>query len=897
MAARRPRGVAGRVALLALVAALLVPPAAPARTVRVFAVGPKLDLAWLESRTTFHDKLLALTDRRLRGPGAPPVQDGADDVASHLLGPADPARPVETARDLVAWPEDLGLFAALTGERSAPARGSGSLEGAIVTLIGLYPQQTGYYSSRYPGIADRVPQVRLLELALTDTFARTVVETYAEIADRYDVWLTAGVNMAQDWQVVCRDRDAFNAARPPRLPGGVLCQEESPDKVSVLGDPFEPGRDYAYEAVTSRASNMALVFDPAGRLVSRQVKEYTTPVELPGQLDLVPGEVSGGLEPLRTPVGTLGFVTSKDAWMPDVVSKLDQGHVDVLVQPEFFVNDLVGPEGMWAPDTLRASGYSDLLRHPSIETLVLPELTGNVFDFSADAQQHIAVEPRGRAATREVGFLAGQPPGPGLADVMPWVVPDPIRRGEPFAERRRRLAEAGLALRPGSGVPCADPGRPAPCENGHPEGTIHRDVTVDRRPRRRRYRGPLARTRFSRSRPVAPSKRPQRNAAVAVAGRRVLLAYEERRGGRDQVAVVRSGDGGRTWSRPVHPTGRRAGATDEWWPAVALGPSGRATVAWVDSSTGRRRVHYARSRDGGRTFAKPRPIDPSPPSGVAQWRPALAQGRGDLVHAAFVDERERSADDDLPQAHVYYSRIRRGRAEAARRLDTGAPLPLAAKHDNSWAPRVAARGDRVLIAWIDFLRYDWDVLARESTDGGATFGDQRDVSNAPEDDPATAEVEQAESLADSPHVALGARAPLVAWTDWRKRDSTATRPHQAYDTYVAAPGGRNRQADPYGSRPVSTFSPSICTTRGDDALVAFQDASRGHGDVRVRALRGGVPSGPALRVDDTGARAIGAWRPELGCSGDRVLAVWEDERDGPPQVYAARSRAGRLGGG
>jgi len=102
----------------------------------------------------------------------------ADDVASHLRGPADPRRPVSTASDLVTWPEDIGLLAALTGQRAAAARSSGSLTNAIASLLASYAPQNGYYAGRFPDVAARTPQVRLLALSLTDTFARTAVETF-----------------------------------------------------------------------------------------------------------------------------------------------------------------------------------------------------------------------------------------------------------------------------------------------------------------------------------------------------------------------------------------------------------------------------------------------------------------------------------------------------------------------------------------------------------------------------------------------------------------------------------------------------------------------------------------------------------------------------------------------
>ena len=83
--------------------ALLLGAAGPvhAKTVRVFAVQPKLDLAWMQSRATYHDKMLALADKGLRAAGKPLVQTGADDFASHLR---------KDGRNLVVWPEDIGLF-------------------------------------------------------------------------------------------------------------------------------------------------------------------------------------------------------------------------------------------------------------------------------------------------------------------------------------------------------------------------------------------------------------------------------------------------------------------------------------------------------------------------------------------------------------------------------------------------------------------------------------------------------------------------------------------------------------------------------------------------------------------------------------------------------------------
>jgi hypothetical protein len=75
----------------------------------------------------------------------------------------------------------------------------------------------------------------------------------------------------------------------------------------------------------------------------------------------------------------------------------------------------------------------------------------------------------------------------------------------------------------------------------------------------------------------------------------------------------------------------------------------------------------------------------------------------------------------------------------------------------------------------------------------------------------------------------------------------------------------------------------------------FQDASKGQNDIRMVRMRKGARRGRAYRVDDAGPHAGNAWRPRLVCNGARALALWEDERDGPAQIYFARVKLARLG--
>lgn len=862
-----------------------VPEAADAKRVRVFAVGPKFSLDWVDTRAHFRDKLFALADADRRKAPAPGVQRAAGDVKSRLLGPADPARPAATARDLVTFPEDLGLLAAFTGSRGRQARGSADLTGSILSLIGAYSTVAVHYTARFPELSSRpFPPTRLLAVSLTDTFVRTGVETFAALADELNAYLVAGVTLAQDWRVVCTSKATYRAP-----PGAGPCDVANPALVAQLRDPDEPSRTYAYEATTSKASTMALVFDPDGKLVAKTVKAYLTPIELPGQLDLVPGDVSG-VQAIPTPVGRLGIVTSKDAWMPDITAKLDQQRTEILIQPEFFVGDTVRTTGPWAPDNIQGSGPSDVLRHPSVKALVLPQLTGNVFDFSADSQQAIVVKP-GTGGRTVVGAMVGQPPAPGYGVVGRWSVPDDTLAGETFAARRNRLGVAGEAMLPTSTTACPDALVAGPCRGGQVEDVIFGDVQVGvpavaRRPRLKQA-GPRP---FTASRPIAPTGRPQRNASLASLGRTVVAAYEQD----DRVFVARSRDQGARWERPVPVTG--VVDADQWWPSASVGPDGRVWVAWQEG----RRVRVtstpagAASRRAALRFEAPA----AAPAGAAargeggpprQWRPSLASTGAGTAYLAWVDERTRFTGDDLPQAGLYGATVSAaGGVGTAQRLDRrDAVATLAGTLDNAWAPSVAARGARVLVTWVDFRGYDWDVSARESGDGGASFGAERTVNPTPED---------VEALDDTPRAALTRTGrPLVAYTDWFKDARSFAAPSSLYDTRLAGLTEQPVQADDHGPRHVSTFAPALADTAAGDALVAWQDAATGVAKVRLARVRAGTGArGRVLRVDDGGAAQVNRSRPAIALAGTRAVVAWEDERDGPPQLYAGRVTVSRV---
>jgi hypothetical protein len=280
-------------------------------------------------------------------------------------------------------------------------------------------------------------------------------------------------------------------------------------------------------------------------------------------------------------------------------------------------------------------------------------------------------------------------------------------------------------------------------------------------------------------------------------------------------------------------------------------------------------VVWTRSTDGGATFEPQHAVD----SPAETWRPSIAATGAGTAYLAWIDTRDRFTLDDLPQAALYGARLPDG---VAARLDSTAPPDdLARTLDNAWAPSVAARGNAVVVSWIDFRSYDWDVRARSSADRGATFGPEGPVNLQPK---------AIESLEASPHTAIGRGGPMVAFTDWSKSPRSARRPSSLYDIALDMPGGRPRKVDGTGTRHVNAFWPALAAV-GADALVAWQDMRRGPADIRIARVAHGI--GRSRRIDGRGTTG-NAWRPALAAGGGHAIAAWEDSRDGPSQVYVRR---------
>lgn len=880
-------------AVLAVLA--LVPRPAAAAPVRVFAVGNEVRVEDVVNVQAFRNKMFALVDAAFPNRGDY-VQAGVGDVASHIQ-PADGSAP---ALVLVNFPEDVGLVAAMTGTRGAAARSSISTGGAFLALLTSYSSRINYYRAKFPNLET----FQALLLALTDVNYRVVYETYRDIATTYGVYVSAGVNVAEARRVESAD---------------------DPTLVSTLRDSDEPLRPYAYEAVAPQVYNTTMIFRPDGQVIVPDGnggvlaapsetggvlrgsinKSYLVPLEL-DLLSLAASPVRD-LDVLDTPLGRLGVVISKDAWMVDVNERWDAKRANLLIQSEAF--------SAWAfsdsddgPDVLKEGGFGALQRFPNLLYNVTPALVGNLIDVTFDGQSSIL----GKRAAVASGPLSatnawiGQNPDDGFLAIAPWVIDDPGIANPALtrAQRRVQLAATGDLLKPKSTTLCPTTLTVGACRGGYRESIVFADVdTPGARVLSPPDAGPRVPTSFGTSVQVnATESTPaiQRHPRAAAANGRLYVVWDDDRDGYENVYMALSTDGGATFGGDVKVSSHPAGAVVETFPHIAVAPAqGRVYVTWQEFATGRNddagRVMLARFDMAGTRLGPDVRVD-SGADAYGKWTPQVVVDRTGDPTVVWVDERD-PGPDGVQFEHVYFAHsddLGATFRPNARVDDVGirrgvVPDPLAVKLDNRWRPSVAIRNRRLFVAWADFRNYNWDIYSSRTS-----LTQKRPSKNVRVDDFAALE-----RLNTEPTIVVDEKSGLasVAWTDIRARESDSNIFFTRATKRNAAAFEPSRQLD--DSRLGFDADVDTPTTQSHPDMkiadrtlcVAWQDDRNGTNDVYFkRSLDGGATFGAEERVDDAGAGASAQTAPAIAIdasSGTRCYVVWEDTRNGNSDLFVA----------
>jgi hypothetical protein len=779
--------------------------------VRLVAVGLRLEPARVASLGTFAASLRPVVDG---------VVPAADEVAT-----------------LIAFPEHTGLLAMLTGAPGAEARaalgaGAGTVD-ALTALAVAYGDQLGHYATRFPQVRSAGT---LLHLALTDTLVHVLVETFGGLARTRRQWVSVGTALA-DWAPV---------AGPPAA--GLVR--------------LDPDREYAYAATSPAVRNRNLVFGPDGRLVTVQDKAYLVPVERDADAGLGLAALPlDRIEVAQLPIGRLGSVISKDAWMVDVNERLDQLGAQVLVQPEAFdrwgevdrgrTADGLHVADLWPPDKFQRGGWWMVQRHPSFRVNVTPMLLGTLGDLHFDGQPLVAVPPP--AGGHGLGLL-GQPPDAGWAAVGPWWR-DPRPPAELADERRRRTA----------GRATSSPRAASPTDPGDVLAWTEIDVP----------RSGVAVPAPPRLPEADPSEEVLGTGSLLVPdltvdGDEVVLAAVAGDGsGRQEVVVTRRGHEG--WGPAVVVAPPEAGIAApfdrQWRPRVIATPGGLACVFLAfpveDWDL------FAVVGDGDRWAPPVRVDDAHSDAGVLRERghdaPVVVHDGDDLV-AVWSDLRWPWV---LPQIRAARSADGGRTWSPSVRIDggplEGRPDPLAPRDAGETRGQTAPSAIRtpagLVVAWQERVG-----------DGG----------------PTTWIIHDGGEGWTSPHRLADAGSP----SRWRPALAASGHTVWLVDEVASRDGGRHlevRVSEDGGRRwgpavPVDPSRPTSATQRravvvasGPTAVVVFEDDRDGQARILAAPLGADGPTGGPWRLDDAPAGAH-ARAPTAVGSRDTLVVAWQDTR-------------------
>lgn len=785
-------------------------------TVRICAVGLAIDATRTSTVSHFLDTIAARLD---------------DEVRRHPHAPT-----------LVSYPEHTGLAAMLVGPRAEQARqrlreGGATLDVLMALAVG-YGEVLGHEAERFP---EARSAGQLLHLACADVVVRTLVDGFSGLAAERGLWLSVGAALP-DWERAAAD------------------------------DPF--GRSYV--ASSPRVRNRNLLISPDDGLVTVHDKVYLVPTEADHEqgLGLHPASLAE-VAVAELPVGRLGTVISKDAWMPDVNERLDQLGAQLLVQPEAFDRwGLVDRDGevadLWPPDKFQRSGWWMVQRHPSLRASVAPMLLGHLGELSFDGQPLIAVpSPAGRPG---LGLL-GQPADRGWAAVGPWAgvdgeLADPDGRARFEAAARRRA--------PGSGDPS---------EGVVSEATVWADVILPDRPP-----------------PTASVARPARlPASVEVAPQPAA--------GPVQLVPDLTSDGDAIWLTWI------AAAPED-----ARGPQTQA-------------VHLARWRAHG--WIAPVRLSPGPetdaegPVADRRWRPRVAvhDDQPVVLHLGFPNDnwemlcsRHDGADVRVDDAHDRGG-VLRERLHDAPVLRTVGDRLLAVWSDLRWPwvlPQLrAAWSDDGGLSWSGSVRVDGgsldgqpDPLAPRSPDetSGQTAPTVALVSDevlvawqerdrdgcpvirfgGPGRIPSTLAVgEGGERVARPALLAMGSRVWLV-WERWEATGGAALLARCSED------GGGSWSVpwsvDPTRPTGVTQRNATLLASGAPDAPVLLVAEDDRHGTRGVVAATIGAQGadGRPIRLDDAPA-GTDALAPTATVAGHHLVVAWQDTRDGADRLRTLRA--------
>jgi hypothetical protein len=282
-------------------------------------------------------------------------------------------------------------------------------------------------------------------------------------------------------------------------------------------------------------------------------------------------------------------------------------------------------------------------------------------------------------------------------------------------------------------------------------------------------------------------------------------------------------------------------------------------AAWSDDRDGDYDIFYSLSTDGGNTWSAA--VKVNDVSTGTQRSPAMATDSAGKVYLVWEDGRGTDFDIFISVGEDPGTGFAFG---TSTRVDDGTT-------GDATDPAVAVEGTTVYMVWTDSRNGNPDIFCSSSANGGATWSAAVMVNDG------------AISDSVSPSVAAGAGKVYAAWSD--NSDGN-------YDIYFSssADGGATWSAAVKlnGGTTGDATSVSVAVD-ASTVFVVWADARTDSGDIYFRRSTDSGANWSTEKKVNTDAGTALQTAPECAASGTKVYLVWQDSRDGDPNIYFSES--------
>jgi len=335
-----------------------------------------------------------------------------------------------------------------------------------------------------------------------------------------------------------------------------------------------------------------------------------------------------------------------------------------------------------------------------------------------------------------------------------------------------------------------------------------------------------------------------RDRSMAVYGNNIHVVWQDHRDGDAEVYYKRSTNSGASWSSGLRlsPLSNYSGT-----PSIALYQS-TIHVFWADQRNGPLDIYYVRSTDNGTTWQPEVMITTDL---MTSQYPSVSVS-GNNIYLAWEDDR------DLSNKEIYFKRSTNSGLNWS--IDVRLTTDTSASSDVS----VSSFGQNIHIAWVSGTGNS-EIYYKNSTNGGVNWSTDQRMTNDP-------------AISSNPSVAISGQNINIFWSDQRDGNS---------EIYFkrSTDGGSGWGSDTRLTNAVNNSIFPNAIAFGQLLAVVWPDLRLNVYKVYYKvSTNGGLNWSTDLLLSPVSNTGM-ASNPSIDASDSAAHVIWDDTRDGNPEIY------------